>query len=192
MINADTQLQITKIIWLGNQLGRSSTPHFLWIKVEGDSASTQQSLLASQTKSNKGFFASNIINLCIHIASFFLLHWKNLFWSAEIFQGNVYKAMFMCPTFDSGYLHHSFIFNIFYEMCFNWCENVHTQINRNALKWLIDKWHNAVWNFFGKWTKSKQMISVCRHVATIYCNNVSKYENHNLSRITLALNHLSF
>ena len=63
-----------------------------------------------------------------------------------------------------------------FDVWFNWRGNVHTQINRNALQWLIDKWHNAVWNFFGKWTKSKQMISVCRHsewqqyIATMFLN----------------------
>ena len=48
--------------------------------------------------------------------------------SRQCLQSNVHVR----PTFDSGYLHHSFIFNIFYEMCFNWCENVHTQINQNG------------------------------------------------------------
>ena len=56
---------------------------------------------------------------------------------------------------------------------------------------ICDKWDNAVFGTF--WEMDKIETSYFSFWALWrYCNDISQYKNHNLSRITLALNQLLF
>ena len=97
--------------------------------------------------------------------------------------------MFTSPTFGyfswRTHVQHLDNKDIYYDVWFNWCGNCHTQINHNGC-WI--SFINGIMlfeTFLENELNRNKLFQFVGIVATIYCNNISQYGNHNLSRITL-------